>query len=71
MDEQVYTLLEYCAAEKVSRSHVYQEWARGEGVEYYKRGNKVLISHTARIRHREKLEQRERERRAKAAKAAA
>jgi hypothetical protein len=52
----VYTIPEYCAAEKVSRSKLYAEWAAGEGVEFFHRGNKVLISHEARIRYREKLE---------------
>jgi len=56
MEQSVYTLPEYCAAEKVSRSKVYAEWARGEGVEFFRRGNKILISHEARVRYREKLE---------------
>jgi hypothetical protein len=56
MEQAVYTLPEYCSAEKVSRSLVYAEWARGEGVEFFRRGNKILISHEARVRYREKLE---------------
>lgn len=67
MDQAVYTIPEYCAAEKTSRSTVYAEWARGEGVEYFRRGNKILISHEARIRHREKLEKMAREERETAA----
>jgi hypothetical protein len=59
----VYTIAEYCLAERVSRSTLYQEWGRGEGVEYFRRGNKVLITHAARIRHRGKLEQKAREER--------
>jgi hypothetical protein len=56
MEQAVYTLPEYCAAEKVSRSKVYDEWKRGAGVDFYRRGTKILLSHEARIRHRERLE---------------
>lgn len=59
-----YTLSEYCAAEKVSRARVYDEWSRGEGVESFRRGAKRLISHEARLRYREKLEQEARGQRA-------
>ena len=61
MDQAVYTIPEYCAAEKTSRSTLYGEWARGEGPEYFRRGAKVLISHEARMRYREKLEREARE----------
>jgi hypothetical protein len=57
------TVLEYCAAERISRSTFYAEIARGEGVETYRRGSKVLISPEARRRQRARLEQRERDRR--------
>jgi hypothetical protein len=63
MEQAVYTIPEYCAAEKTSRSTVYAEWARGEGVEFFRRGNKILISHDARVRHRERLERKTREER--------
>ena len=56
MEQAVYTIPEYCAAERVSRSKVYSEWAAGGGVEFFRRGNKVLITHAARVRYREKLE---------------
>ena len=63
MDQAVYTIPEYLAAEKISRTTVYEEWKRGEGVEFFRRGDRVLISHEARIRHREKLERKAREER--------
>jgi hypothetical protein len=56
MEQAVYTVAEYCIAEKVSRSKLYDEWKRGVGVEFYRRGAKILISHEARVRHRERLE---------------
>jgi hypothetical protein len=64
MDEVVYTIPEYCAAEKISRAMLYAEWAKGEGVEFFRRGTKILITHQARLRYREKLEQNAREERA-------
>jgi hypothetical protein len=64
MEQEVYTLDEYCAVEKISRAKVYDEWKRGGGVDFYKRGTKILISHEARLRHRNKLEQEAREKRA-------
>jgi hypothetical protein len=56
MEQAVYTVAEYCIAEKVSRTKVYDEWKRGVGVAFYRRGTKILISHEARVRHRERLE---------------
>ena len=60
MEQSVYTIPEYCAAEKVSRSKLYEEWSRGEGVEFFRRGNKILISHEARVRYRKKVERKAR-----------
>jgi hypothetical protein len=56
MPTDIFTLEEYCALEKVSRSKVYDEWRRGEGVEYFKRGAKIFITEEARLAHREKLQ---------------
>ena len=61
MEQAVYTISEYCAAEKISRSTLYSEWKQGVGVEFFRRGTKILISHEARIRHRERLERDARE----------
>jgi hypothetical protein len=61
LEQSVYTIPEYCAAEKISRSTFYAEHARGEGVEFFRRGNKVLISHEARVRYRKQLERKARE----------
>jgi len=58
---EVYTIPEYCAAEKTSRAKVYEEWKRGEGVEFFRRGARILISHEARVRYRERLERQARE----------
>jgi hypothetical protein len=63
-DDHVFTVEEYCAADKVSRAMVYKEWAAGEGVEYFRRGNKICITQRARRRHHAALEQKAREERA-------
>jgi hypothetical protein len=54
--QDVYTISEYCEIEKISRSKLYKEWQEGGGVEFYRRGNRILITEEARLRHREKLE---------------
>jgi len=35
MEQAVYTISEYCAAEKISRSTLYSEWKQGVGVELF------------------------------------
>jgi hypothetical protein len=61
----IYTVSEYCEAEKVSRGKLYAEWRRGEGVEFFKRGKKVDVTEEARLAYREKLLQQTAEGRAK------
>jgi hypothetical protein len=56
----IYTVADYCEAEKISRSKLYQEWKRGEGVEFLKRGKKIYITDEARLEYRQKLLQRTR-----------
>ncbi len=68
MAQDVYTVPEYCELEKVSRSKVYQEWAAGGGVAFFKRGNRILISNEARLHYRAKLEKEAHEARAAASK---
>jgi hypothetical protein len=51
----IYTIADYCAAEKVSRGKLYAEWKRGEGVEFFKRGKKIYVTEEARLAFREKL----------------
>ena len=64
MEQATYTVPEYCLIEKVSRSKVYQEWALGGGVEFFKRGRRILITNEARLRYRAQLEREAREARA-------
>jgi hypothetical protein len=62
---EILTVNEYCKAEKVSRAKLYKEWKAGEGVEFFKRGSKIFISHEARLAYREKLAKQTAEARAK------
>jgi hypothetical protein len=64
--ESVYTIAEYCAVEKISRARLYNEWKNGEGVEFFRRGTRVLITNEARLRHHERLALLTREREAAA-----
>jgi hypothetical protein len=70
MERDVHTIEQYCKLEQISRSKYYEEQKAGCGVEYFRRGAKVLISEAARRRHRERLEQEARTQRATAAGAA-
>ena len=59
-----YTVEEFCAAERMSRSMLYKAWAEGWGPEFY------WVGVTRRITHRARLEwQRQREAEAAAGKA--
>jgi hypothetical protein len=51
----IYTVSEYCEAERISRGKLYAEWKRGEGVEFFKRGKKVYVTEAARLAYRDKL----------------
>ena len=61
----IYTIADYCTAEKVSRGKVYSDRKRGEGVEFFKRGKKLYVTEEARLAYREKLLQQTAEGRAK------
>jgi len=48
MDNQAaYTVAEFCAAHRMSRSRLYAEWKQGTGPKIIKIGTKVLISREA------------------------
>jgi hypothetical protein len=51
----IYTVSEYCKAEKISRGKLYAEWKRGDGVAFFKRGKKAYVTEAARLAYREKL----------------
>jgi len=40
----VFTIAEFCAAHRTSRSRLYAEWDRGTGPRYFKIGQKILIA---------------------------
>jgi hypothetical protein len=63
INDPSYTVAEFCAAERISRSMLYKAWAEGWGPNFYR------VGVTRRITHRARLEwQRQREAEAAAGK---
>ena len=50
------TINEFCAAEKISRSQLYEDWQNGIGPDYFLVGSHRRISHDARERWRRQRE---------------
>jgi hypothetical protein len=44
-----YTVKEFCAAERISRTTLYKAWAEGWGPDFYRVGATRRITHRARI----------------------
>ena len=49
IDDASYTLAEFCAAERISRSMLYKLWAAGLGPDFYWVGVTRRITHAARL----------------------
>ncbi len=49
VSEPSYTIDEFCAAERMSRSMLYKAWAQGWGPDFYRIGVTRRISHRARL----------------------
>ena len=64
-DEPSYTINEFCALEKLSRSQLYKLWGEGKGPRFYKIGNRPRISSAARREWRREMESTERDREGK------
>src|SRR5262245_25492730 len=47
-----YTVDEFCTAEKLSRSQLYEDWRNGTGPDFFWNGKHRRISHEARTRWR-------------------
>ena len=56
MSDQSFTITEFCAVEKLSRSQLYKLWKQGIGPRFYKIGNRPRISAEARREWRQKRE---------------
>lgn len=48
-DTSTYTIDEFCAAERISRSHLYGLWREGKGPRFYRVGSHRRISAQARL----------------------
>ena len=49
MSDQSYTVSEFCAAERITRSMLYKIWSLDKGPRFYLVGTVRRISHEARI----------------------
>ncbi len=47
--EPTYTPGEFCAAERISRTKLYQLWREGRGPRFYFNGTRRRITHRARL----------------------
>jgi hypothetical protein len=47
--EPSYNIPEFCEAENISRSMLYEFWKKGEGPDYYQVGHQRRITHRARL----------------------
>ena len=47
LEQQAYTVAEFCSAYRVSKTLLYSLWGRGEGPRFFRAGTKVLISTAA------------------------
>jgi hypothetical protein len=56
MSAQSYSVTSFCAAEDISRQHLYNLWKQGKGPRYYMVGRVRRISHQARLEWQQRLE---------------
>ena len=56
MDDPSYTVNEFCAAERISRSQLYEDWKADKGPRFYWNGKHRRISHEARGEWRRRRE---------------
>ena len=47
MEQPIFTIAEFCAVHRISRSRLYQEWKEGTGPRFFHVGTKVLITREA------------------------
>jgi hypothetical protein len=56
VDDPTYTVNEFCAAERISRAQLYEDWSAGRGPRFFYNGKCRRISHEARIEWRRQRE---------------
>jgi hypothetical protein len=49
VDDRSYTVNEFCAAERISRSKLYEDWKADKGPRFYWNGKHRRITHEARV----------------------
>jgi hypothetical protein len=56
VDDRSYTVNEFCAVERISRSQLYEDWKADKGPRFYWNGKHRRISHEARLEWRRRRE---------------
>jgi hypothetical protein len=56
VDDPSYTVNEFCAVERISRSQLYEDWKACKGPRFYWNGKHRRISHEARVEWRRRRE---------------
>jgi hypothetical protein len=51
-----FTINQFCAAERISRTQLYKEWIAGRGPRFYLVGSHRRISHESRVEWRRRRE---------------
>jgi len=52
--EPSYTVREFCEAERIGLTRLYEEWSRGGGPRFYCNGKRRIIPHSARIEYQQR-----------------
>jgi hypothetical protein len=56
VDDRTYSISEFCVAEHISRTQLYDDWKADRGPRFYWNGKHRRISHEARIEWRRRRE---------------
>ena len=56
IDDPSYTINEFCAAEKVSRAQLYEDWKNDRGPRFFYNGKSRRIPHEAHVEWRRQRE---------------
>jgi hypothetical protein len=47
MEQPIFTVAEFCAVHRISRTRLYSEWKEGTGPRFFRVGTKILITDEA------------------------
>jgi len=52
--EPSYTVDEFCAAERISKTNLYEDWKQKQGPRFYFNGIRRIIPHSARLEYQQR-----------------